>query len=113
MSSLLSPLSTNNPAALSNLAFIDFTLSNALLTSSLVAFPCLSIIAVTSCVIDWICWLFLSNSWLYLSILLGVLLSVDTFFNPSTCVDKSAFSSGVAAVIKAPCFFRSDESAFL
>ena len=45
--------------------------------------------------------------------LLGVLVSVATFFNPSTCADKLVFSSLVAAGTKASCFAKSVENARL
>ena len=93
------PLSTNNPAAVSNFVFISATLLNAVSTSALVALFPLAIILDTSVFIELkSCSNFL-NSLLYSSILFGVLPLVSAFFNASESAFNLAFSSAVAAAI--------------
>ena len=98
------PLSTNNPAAVSNFLLTSATLLNAASTSSLVALFPLAIIWDTSVFIELkSCSNFL-NSLLYSPILFGVLFSVDAFVNSSTLADKLFFSVVVAATVKLFCF---------
>ena len=93
------PLSTNNPAAVSNFVFISATLLNAVSTSALVALFPLAIILDTSVFIELkSCSNFL-NSLLYSSILFGVLPVVSAFINESTSAFNLAFSAVVAAAI--------------